>query len=163
MNKKSALVISFSDLKRDPRVHRQLTFLLDLGFEVTAVGFKSPEIEGVHFISAQIPNCGILRLLFNRMKKLIKLIFKRYDSIYWNNLVIQHVYRQLDDTQFDLYIGNDIDSLPLVLKLAKGGNVLFDAHEYSPWSKTNDRHRRALQATLEGCLSVFLLAVRESP
>jgi hypothetical protein len=32
----------------------------------------------------------------------------------------------------DLIIANDIESLPLAIRIARGARVIFDAHEYSP-------------------------------
>lgn len=44
------LIISFSDLERDPRVNRQIHFVRD-GYEVIAAGLADPKIDGVQYIS----------------------------------------------------------------------------------------------------------------
>ena len=41
---KKLLVISFTDLKKDPRVRRQIAFLKDF-YEISAIGLSDPEIE----------------------------------------------------------------------------------------------------------------------
>jgi hypothetical protein len=127
--KKTALVISFSPLNSDARVRRQIGFLRDLGFHVTTIGKKSPELEGVFFHTSEdyIPN----RLL--KAKQGIRLLCRQYDSYYWNKPSVKCALKAVQDKQFDLYVSNDMDTLPLALELSKNkGKVLFDAHEYAP-------------------------------
>lgn len=128
---KKALVVSFSDLSRDPRVWKQLLFLTERGFEVTAVGEKDPQMEGVEFI-----DCKTLpknyRNRFGRVKRLGKILTRRYESLYWSQPHNKQLLSTLKDKTFDLLISNELESLPLVVKLKKSGKVYFDAHEYAP-------------------------------
>lgn len=128
MNKKTALVIAFTPLYRDERVSRQISYLRELDFEITTVGLESPKLEGVHFISSNVPYCVSLY----RIKKAFNLLTRNFDRQYWNIPQIRYIYEKLKDTFFDVYISNDLDTLPLTLKLAKGRKIIFDAHEYAP-------------------------------
>ena len=49
--RQSLLIVSFSKLKSDPRVKRQIKYL-STHYDVTAIGWSDPEIEGVEYIDA---------------------------------------------------------------------------------------------------------------
>lgn len=124
---KTILIISFSVLDRDPRVKRQIHFL-SKHYNVIAAGIGGPGIGGVQFVSCEfsppkgieiIVNAGLLSL-------------GRYESYYWRKEYINTYFRKLSGIHADLIIANDIESLPLALRLANGTKVIFDAHEYAP-------------------------------
>jgi len=46
---RTVLIISFSDLKRDPRVSRQIEALRHR-YQVTAAGLEDPAVDGVRFV-----------------------------------------------------------------------------------------------------------------
>lgn len=124
---KKVLIISFTDLSSDPRVNRQIRFLKD-EYKVIAVGKKSPEIEGVDFI-----DCGrIVKTWKEKVRDVFKLLGGYYESYYWSANHIKVCLEKLKDINVDVIIANDIDSLPLALKIARNSKVIFDAHEYSP-------------------------------
>jgi uncharacterized protein YbaA (DUF1428 family) len=62
------------------------------------------------------------------------LLTKQYQQFYWFPGYITRILDRLSSVQADLILANDIDALPLAVRLAKvsGAKVLFDAHEYSP-------------------------------
>lgn len=124
---KRVLVISFTDLSKDPRVNRQIRFLKDK-YNVSAIGLKDPQIDDVNFIS-----CGrFIRTTKEKISNLIKLISKRFEDYYWSANHIKICVEKLSALSFDIIIANDIDSLPLALKISKGAKVILDAHEFSP-------------------------------
>lgn len=126
---KKILVISFTDLSKDPRVKRQIIFLKDK-YEVTCVGLKSPEIEGVSFI-----NCGrISRTKKEKLKDIFLLLSKNFEKYYWSSPHIKTCTENLKNLDVDIIIANDIDSLPLALCISNGSKtkIIFDAHEYAP-------------------------------
>ena len=125
---KKILVISISDLNKDPRVNRQIHFLKD-NFKIYALGLKDPEIEGVNFYQLVIKKAHFLRIFFALFTFL-----KRYDLI--ENFIIKYKVKfnrnEIYKIKFDLIITNDVDSLPIALRIPGQNRVLLDAHEYAP-------------------------------
>ena len=125
--KQKILIISFSNLRSDPRVRRQIN-LLKTRFDIVAAGNKNPEIDNIEFIDVSTKK-NRLWILFN----LPLLLFGLNKSYYWNQLSIKKGLQKLKDIDADLIIANDIEALPLALKLKKiNTKIIFDAHEYSP-------------------------------
>lgn len=125
---KQLTIISLSNLKKDPRVKRQINYLKTF-YSIRCVGFTDPEIDDVEFIDVSIP--------FNKLKlafSYLNLLIGRYNTFYWKQKEIQSALKQLKDLQSDLFIANDIDVLPLCLELARSNaaKIIFDAHEFSP-------------------------------
>jgi len=120
-SKKNILIIKFSTLSRQPRVHRQLIFFKHL-YNVFSAGFDRPT-----------------RLNKNRYFN-IKIPISKYgllDKLCWNLPVLNRALAslsRLNKQKFDLIIAHDPFTLPISLILARkdGAKVLLDAHEYSP-------------------------------
>jgi glycosyltransferase involved in cell wall biosynthesis len=123
---KTILILSFSNLATDPRVNRQIRFLSDR-YRVVAAGLADPGIEGVEFIPL-VKEINRLRLLLPALK----LLARRYESWYWGQNHIRDCLSALSHVRADLFLTNDLDALPVALRLARGGKVIFDAHEYAP-------------------------------
>jgi len=123
---KTILILAFSNLGVDPRVNRQIRFLRDT-HRIVAVGLAPPEVEGVEFISVtkikkNYPSpVGILQMLFHR-----------YDDWYWQQKHVLEAFNKLSNVHADLILANDLQTLPLALKVARGAKVVLDAHEYAP-------------------------------
>ncbi|MCU0235855.1 MAG: glycosyltransferase [Acidobacteria bacterium] len=131
---KRVLVISFSDLKSDPRVNRQIRFLSD-DYEVSALGTGDPCLPGVRFVPIQRRrHSPPLRLLRAAAYKL-----GCYDRLYWSLYDYERPLAALSGSRFDLVIANDVIALPLALRVARGARVMLDAHEYAPSQWENDR------------------------
>lgn len=122
-----ALVLSFSDLRTDPRVRRQISLLRER-FELTAVGFGCPDdaalrclaIPGPHWTgAAKIAAAGLLAIGCN-------------EAAYRSSRSVQAAQAALRDAHFDLIVANDIWALPLALSVKGRAKVLLDAHEYAP-------------------------------
>ena len=122
------LIISFSNLTRDPRVNRQIRFFHDQ-YEVWTVGCENADLAGVPFqqVSPKRPT-------FRRMLKMWLLYkFGQFGRSY------RYLYRiepdliaSLSEVRFDAIIANDVSALPLAFEVAKGARILLDAHEYAP-------------------------------
>jgi hypothetical protein len=121
------LIISFSDLKKDPRVFRHIDYLRK-DYQVTAVGWESPELEGVEFYKIS----SINRPRLARIKRAFSYKFRRFEALYWSLYNFQPLLDILSQKQFDLIIANDIETLPFSLKIVKGAKLLLDLHEYAP-------------------------------
>ena len=134
---KTILVLSFSNLATDPRVNRQIRFLRDR-YRVVAAGLADPGVEGVEFIPL-VKEVNRLRLL----RPALKLLARRYESWYWGQNHIRYCLSALSPVRADLFLANDLDALPVALRLAGGAKVIFDAHEYAP-REYEDVFRRKL-------------------
>ena len=128
------LLISFSNLKSDPRVKRQINYFKEF-YEITSVGLADSEIENVTHIDVYSP--------FNKLNFIIpfpKLLLGMFESYYWNLKEIKLTLEKIKGKKFDVIIANDADALPVALKIKGNAKVIFDAHEYSP-EENNDSLR----------------------
>lgn len=128
---RKVLVISFSDLNRDPRVYRQLSFLKNKKYNITSVGFVNSEIDDIAFIQVHADRRKSIK---SRVNDAISLKTRRFEQYYWSSSKVNTALSLLSGNIYDLIIANDINSLPLAVKLARTANckVLLDAHEYEP-------------------------------
>lgn len=133
MRMKKILIVSFSDLKRDPRVNRQIRFLKGK-YQVSTVGLKSAEIEGVEFHPVALHPASLsFRVKWGLASKL-----RRYETAYWYQHRVGDLLKALPPKGHDLIIANDIDALPFVTRIAQNTKILLDAHEYTP--RENDEN-----------------------
>lgn len=121
------LMIVFSDIKNDPRVYRHINFLKD-AYKITTIGYENPEIDGVDFIKVSMNS----ESSFEKTKRALLLKLGKYEDYYWKKYNFNEVFEKLKGKAFDLIIANDIDTLPLALKIRGNAKILFDAHEYFP-------------------------------
>ena len=132
-------IISFSEIRRDARVLRQIEFLHGAGFQICVIGFGQPPawLEG----SYESWQC-----IERRRRRLAQRVFQRstlylgrihswfYDRRYWNgNIQRQALTAALRGT-CDAYHANEFDALPVAAEAARrtGARLVFDAHEYAP-------------------------------
>jgi glycosyltransferase involved in cell wall biosynthesis len=126
-------VISFSDLRKDPRVRRQLFALKDR-YDVTALGLKKSGIEGIRefvlFDSRTFYRKIASRLIF-LFARLWKFLYKHY---IYRKYPIKETGDILKGYRFDLVVANELDSLVIAHSITRrtGAKILFDAHEYEP-------------------------------
>jgi len=121
------LIIAFSDLENDSRVYRQIDFLKEK-YKITTVGLKSSEIENIDFYQIN----PILRSNPKKFFRAFDYKFRRFDKIYWSLFQFNQIISVLLQKKFDLIIANDIETMPLALKIKKKAKIILDAHEYSP-------------------------------
>jgi Glycosyltransferase Family 4 len=126
-NMKRILIISFSLIRSDPRVMRQVR-LLEMNYRVTVSGFGPRPDADIEFIEIEKPRVSFLQKAIWAMK----LFSRLFDSYYWNLPQVRNGFKAMRGRDFDLLIANDIAALPLALRLAGKAPVLVDAHEYSP-------------------------------
>lgn len=124
---KNILIISFSNLKTDPRVNRQIQFLSET-YHVTTLGHADSGIDSViHF--DVIHHTKRVR---DKFISAIRLLLGFYEEYYASLAEVQQCIPILESHHYDLIIANDIDALPLALKYKKNAKVILDAHEYAP-------------------------------
>ncbi|WBY00729.1 glycosyltransferase [Ramlibacter tataouinensis] len=124
---KRALVLSFSPIRSDPRVMRQVEALRG-SFELTVAGFgdKPAGDFAFHDIGAAPAH------LAAKACKAALLFTGLHEAYYWRMTYVRNTLAALRGEQFDLVVANDVVALPVALKVAAGAPVLLDAHEYSP-------------------------------
>ncbi len=148
MDKKNILLLSYSPLKSDPRVKRQIAALINDCSLYTA-GYNASE-EELPFtqlnhssnkanFTFHLSYPTLLRKFFSffiLMGDKIKLVKKDkyYEDKYWDKERIGDLQKLKESiSKIDLIIANDIDTLPLALALKQvDTKIIFDAHEYHP-------------------------------
>lgn len=124
---KKILVISFSDLGRDPRVRRQLHALKD-EYKLTAVGYNTPNIEGVEFIPIEQRRTN----LWVKLKRLFMYKARLFEEAYDYSFMSEKLIAKLKEDKYDLVIANDFYAMPLAVRVSGGAKIFLDAHEYAP-------------------------------
>lgn len=125
--KKKVLIICFSRLHRDPRILRQISWLKET-YEITTLGYSNSNVAGVRHIQF---DPEINRSIFIKFKRIAQFAAKNYESFYWN-ASMKKLLEKTAAEKFDFIIANDIETLPLAVKLAENkAKVIFDAHEYA--------------------------------
>lgn len=122
------LVISMTDLGRDPRVDRQIGFLRR-EYDVVAAGLGPPSDPAVPFIDLRCPSRARPKETARQLRALASLVARRYQAVYWRHPQNRWAYERLDHHGADLVIANDLSALPMACRIAGTVPVLFDAHE----------------------------------
>jgi glycosyltransferase involved in cell wall biosynthesis len=136
------LVISFSDLARDARLERQIGSL-SARHEVVAAGLGRPSAD-VPFVDLGIGPAGAVTRHARRAVLAARLAARRAESAYWSVPLHRQAELRLRGVDFDLVAANDVEALPLGLRLAGGRPVVFDAHEWAPGQYEHIRWWRLL-------------------
>jgi glycosyltransferase involved in cell wall biosynthesis len=128
-SKPSVLILAFSDVRRDPRVYRQIAALHEV-CELTTTG----ECPTSGFPTKHVELVGTRLGRVGRMAKAVRLKTRQYEHQYWSTPLVRDAMHKLASRQsFDLIVANDLPTLPLALRLAGGRTkVYLDAHEYEP-------------------------------
>lgn len=130
---KNVLVLVFSNLKHDARVSRQVGWL-KTNHRVTVICFDSENIPGVSIVRIRQT-----KLSFQRKGMLaVALLLRQFNLAFRIFHDYEPVVQNFQDTQYDLVVANDIDTLPIAFRM-KASKILFDAHEYAPRHFENNR------------------------
>lgn len=124
---KRILILSFSVIRNDPRVMRQIR-LLERDYHLAVSGFGPKPDANIEFVALENPRLRPLQ----KLVWAVKLSLRLSESYYWSLPQVRQALALLTGLGFDLLIANDIITLPVGLRLAGGRPVLIDAHEYSP-------------------------------
>lgn len=121
------LVLSFSPIANDARVLKQVRLLTE-NHEVTTCGYgEGPDGVAAH---VRIPD----ELVYWHKERAL-LIQRRFAAVYRGNAVVEHLWDRLPRGYFDAVLANDVDVVPLALRLAPHNGVHVDLHEYAPREK----------------------------
>ncbi|MGM7697402.1 glycosyltransferase [Microbacterium sp. A84] len=118
------LILSYSPIVGDARVLKQVARFTQR-FDVTTLGYGDTPDGVVEHIS--MPR----DVRYNDLDgKLITL--KRYRQVYWRLSAVKWSMAALKGRKFDVIIANDVEAVPVAVKLRPKRGVLADLHEYSP-------------------------------
>ena len=123
---KRILILSLSEIKRDPRVYRQINALSG-SYDLVVSGYGTTP-DGVNKFIAIIKKRSLAEIITN----VLLLSFKCYERYYWSNRRMKVALSNLSNENYDLVLANDLETLPLALKVAGEKPVILDAHEYKP-------------------------------
>ena len=124
---KKILILVFSDLNHDARVVRQINFLKDK-YNTTVVCFDAPTNLNVEVIRIKRIKPRLLQKAITSFFLLTRLFENAFQTLYDS----PSLRIQLKQREFDLIIANDIECLPLAMRIKKREKILFDAHEFAP-------------------------------
>ncbi len=125
---KKILILNFGGSSSDPRVFRQINFFKD-DFTVAVAANENPLMDNVSFFELTKPYSDIPK----KIKRSVYLLSHFYGRYYNDTFNLDRNYSILKVLQPDIILANDIETLPLALKLKNNGvKVIFDAHEYYP-------------------------------
>ncbi|MFD6054797.1 glycosyltransferase family 1 protein [Agromyces sp. NPDC060279] len=126
------LILSYSPIARDARVLKQVArFTQD--FDVTTCGYGPAPAGVVEHIS--IPDDQRYNDLDGKL-----ITLKRYRKAYWRLSAVRWSREHLRGRRFDVAIANDVEAVPVAVKLKPRHGVLADLHEYSP--RLHDDHQK---------------------
>lgn len=120
----SILILSFSPIVNDARVLRQVNLLKD-DYSVTTCGFgEAPEgvVEHIELDASLLPTQLDGRLI----------TLRAYRLAFWFTPAIRRAWRVLRGRDFDVILANDIETLPIALRLKPRLGVHADLHEHYP-------------------------------
>lgn len=158
--RKKILIISFSELDRDPRVYRQILALQD-EYQLITAGLANPGIEGIQFCPIDISyRNDIKKFAWERIVKTFFMQLKNYEKAYWTSKYVCDAWEKLKLVDFDLVLANDVISLPLAAKLAEKNKakIFLDAHEYHAKGRDDKKkfYRIFMQSYWDWILKTFL-------
>jgi hypothetical protein len=140
VSRPSLLILSFSDIRGDARVLKQVReFTAD--YDVTTCGYgEAPDGVVEHLrIPSDAPSWR-----FDR----VALVLRRFERAYRGNRAVIEAERLLAGRAFDVVLANDLDTVPLAIGLRPRGGVHADLHEYTPRQRYEDLRWRVFFAPL---------------
>lgn len=133
------LCVSFSDIRQDSRVLRQLAVLAEFG-DVTTVAYgEAPDDAAEHLrIDRDLPS------LPQTPSGVALLVARRYDQVEFGGPAVRAALDAIGDREFDLVVANEARAMALAHRVAKGRPVLADMHEWAPEERAHVRSWRLL-------------------
>ena len=138
-NVKRALVISFTDLKRDPRVIKQIQWLNSDGFQVTTVGLTAPKVLVERSYNVKIKNIKTPLVKVRAAILLLMRMYSTYDAFIYE---YKKIVGDLKKWEYDIIVANELTSLNLAFQIKGKTPLIFDAHEFYPDEKGHGLIRR---------------------
>ena len=101
------LIIALSEIKKDPRVSRQIRSLSGQ-FNLTVAGRGGYDLNGITFIPVIPREKG----LGGKIRGALLLKTRQFSRYYWELPDIQDALQKLRKNKFDLVLANDVETLP---------------------------------------------------
>ena len=135
------LIISFSEITRDPRVFRQINALCKHS-TISVCGYGSKPENANNFYQIKIFNHSPAL----RIKRIAYIASQQDEKFYWSAHSVNDAFSQLKKQKFDLIFANELNSLPLAIKLGNicNAKVIADFHEYEPEQGSSLSHKLLL-------------------
>jgi glycosyltransferase involved in cell wall biosynthesis len=126
------LCLSFSDIRSDSRVLRQIEVLRRRG-DVTTLGYgAAPDGVAQHLaIPRSLPS------LPQTVPGVLQLALRRYASVEVDAPAVRAALRALDGREFDIVVANEARALPLAFRVAGSPAVWCDLHEWAPQERVH--------------------------
>lgn len=137
--KTKVLVLSHSNLGRDPRVFRQIRTLRE-HYNVVTCGFAPsgfPDVRHIPLESHDLRPLDKADLAWRLAVGSESLVNARHPAVIATK-------KALHDLDFELALVNDAISLPAIVPHLKGRPLYFDAHEYAPLEFEEKRSWRTM-------------------
>lgn len=128
------LILVFNEVTRDARILRHIAALNE-NYSVITCGFGGRPAGVDGHVQLNPPS----RTRAVQIREHAALVTRRFERFYWSEPLVQQVLTRLADISFDAVVANDLDTLPVSLRIAGGRPVLADLHEYAPRWRDNSR------------------------
>jgi hypothetical protein len=125
------LIVSFSRLEQDARLRRQISLFADR-YQVVTAGWGAPVAGASRHIELPMPPAAGWRRRVRFYVEAALLRLHAYRLLYWTDPTVRGAWRALRRERPDRIIANDIETVPLALKLAPAASVHADLHEFYP-------------------------------
>lgn len=142
--RKSIFIVSFSTIRGDSRVLRQVQYLSQY-FDLTVMGYGEPHpmikenehIKWLHALSIfpdQTLKGRVTKLTNRALIAAGRLSPRSYDRIYFSQPAFKDALEKALESGCDAFHANDWNALPFAAEAARRLNarLVFDAHEYAP-------------------------------
>lgn len=141
MSRTRILCISFSDIRSDARVLRQLDVLAHHG-DVTTLSYGDrPDAAADHLsIPSELPS------LPQTPSGVARLALRRFRSVAMGAPAVKAAQELLGDREFDIVVANEARALPLAFEVVGSPRVWCDLHEWAPAERTHVLSWRLLVA-----------------
>ncbi|WP_264029961.1 glycosyltransferase family 1 protein [Cellulosimicrobium sp. SH8] len=143
------LILSFSRLEQDARLRRQIALFAET-YRVVTAGWGPPVPGAERHIELRVPPSVGWRRRARFYVEALLLRLHAYRLLYWSQPAVRSARRALRRERPARILANDIESLPIALRLAPGSSVHGDLHEFYPGlHDDNPRWVRVRQPYLE--------------
>ncbi|MDJ0312984.1 glycosyltransferase [Arthrobacter sp. H35-D1] len=126
----SLLILTFSPLRSDPRVLKQVELFKDKYRVVTCAYGEAPDGVAEHFALPEDSR--------GWPSDKVGLVSRQYGKVYNSLPAVQSARAILPKGSFDIILANDLNTLPLALDLAPKMGVHADLHEFAPREKEDN-------------------------
>ena len=124
---KTMLILSFSDLKRDPRVFKQIEYF-SKKLKVTTAGYNSSGLGDVQHIQIESLKFDLL----SKLRYLFYIFTFQYRKALFCMPNIRQALSALSGSRFHYIVANDSYAWPVAFEIKHGAKIICDAHEYAP-------------------------------